>query len=38
MPGKGREQWAMIPRQDEVSIGDNNNVLELDSGDIDIKF
>lgn len=28
----------MIPRQDEVSIGDHNNILELDSGDIGVIF
>lgn len=38
MPGKGREQWEVIPRQEEVSIGDNNNILELGSGDIGIIF
>lgn len=38
VPGKGEEAMEVIPRQDEVSIGDNNNILELDSGDIDIIF
>lgn len=32
--GRGRKQWKEIPRQYGVSIGDNKNTLELDSGDV----
>lgn len=38
VPGKGQGSMGVIPRQDEISLWDNNNILELDSGDIGIIF